>query len=480
MNEVQITQDELNAFNATPVEETHEEVNQQVVETNENSGVIVSAEEFDMGERPEAVKAGTDISENTLADVARYMEERPKELEEYTENQNQDNEEEDEDDVRIQSVTTVNATNATMTPEEFDEKYQKAMIIIDKAGVGSVDNLGLTEEEHEKLKLASSITLNEVETIDLATIKVKPFDRKKININKIIKKTTSPLKTNIVLPMSGYVAVMKGCSVYDLMNLFRDKNNIASSFQTKWSVIYDNIESTSLGKMSFNDFLLNTAFSDLNMFIYGILCATYTKEDTYTVACANDKCMNKIAHKYSMKSLLRAEQFSDRALALIDGAINNSYTKDDAKAWHEQAPVMVAKRIKLPESGIIVTLQIKSAYDMINNTAMNLDDLSAMDKEKYQDASLISLTVSEMYIPDEGEYYKLTDSTEVIKAIYQLSELDNKVLIKLVNELNEGLDIEFGLAKVKCDKCGEEYASIPVDMDSILFQKYQRAIKTEV
>ena len=95
MNEVQITQDELNAFNATPVEDMHEEVNQQVVETNENSGVIVSAEEFDRGERPEAVKAGTDISENTLADVARYMEERPKELEEYTENQNQDNDEED-------------------------------------------------------------------------------------------------------------------------------------------------------------------------------------------------------------------------------------------------------------------------------------------------------------------------------------------------------------------------------------------------
>ena len=122
--------------------------------------------------------------------------------------------------------------NTGMTKDEFNQKYEEAIVIIDKSGFGRVINF--TDEEHEKLEKVKKIKLEEIENISLDTIKTKK--PKKKDIDKIIKRITNVTTTNIVLPISGYTAEIKGCSAYELISLIDGNENALLNAQRRWSL----------------------------------------------------------------------------------------------------------------------------------------------------------------------------------------------------------------------------------------------------
>jgi hypothetical protein len=105
--------------------------------------------------------------------------------------------------------------------------------------------------------------------------------------------------------------------------------------ETKWSVLHSKLAQTSLGEMNFNDFLRATAAVDYNTLIYGLLCATYPDDDTLPLNCANDKCNKQFEHKYSVRSLLRAEKMTDKLQGLVAKVVDGAHTEETAKKVHE-------------------------------------------------------------------------------------------------------------------------------------------------
>lgn len=354
-----------------------------------------------------------------------------------------------------------------MTEDEFNEKYGEAVVLIDKTRMGHVINF--TDEERAKMEKASSIRLEEVETIELNSIKTKKM-HKKDNIASIIKKTVSQLTTPVVLGASGYTANMRGLSAQEIVALYAPSQNPMTAIQTKWSVIYDKIDSSSLQFKSFDDFLRATAAVDMDTLIYGMLCSTYPKDDIMPLTC--DKCGQKFEHKYSVASLIRAEQIGERLQKLIAKAIDNSYSIESAKAAHAEAPVSEVKRIKLPDSGIIIELYLQSAYDLINKSIKGLKDIK---DSKYNTAMAISTAIRQVFIPDDdGSYFEIDDPKDVVEAVYNLSVTDLKIVNEISEEYLEGLTLKFGLMNVKCPHCGTYTASVPMEIDQLLFYKYQQ------
>lgn len=366
--------------------------------------------------------------------------------------------------------------DGTEKKEDFLKRYQEAVVVIDKTGMGQVINF--TDEEREKMKKVKSITLKEVETVELKSIKTK---KAKTGIaDRILKKRNTVRNTTVVLPISGLTMVMKGCSTFELMGLINGDQVNVNTLIAKWTLIHSKIESTSIGKMDFNTFLNNVASLEYDILVYGILCATFPDEDTFPLTCP--LCKTSIEHKYNMRSLLRAEEMSEKLAELVKYTADSSHTENLAKECFENSLLNTEKSIQLPDSEFICTIGIQNAYSFI------YDSVNAIDKldEKYSQATIISSAVARMFVPnpddDGATYLEIDDTEDVIKLIYSLNAKDISILSTKIGEISEGLEFKFGLMDINCPnmKCKHHVNSVEVELDTILFHMYQQAMNTTI
>lgn len=362
------------------------------------------------------------------------------------------------------------------TGAEFKKRYEEAVVVIDKTGMGQVINF--TDEEREKLQKVKSIKLKEVETIELKSIKTK---KAKTGVaDKILEKRNSVRNTTVVLPVSGLTMVMKGCSTFELMGLITGTDVDVMSLVAKWTLIHSKIESTSIGKMDFNTFLNNVASMEYDILVYGILCATFPDEDTFPLKCP--KCKSDIEHKYYVRSLLRAEEMSDKLKEKVKEVADASYTENKAKECFNNSLLNSELTIKLPGSELICTLGVQNAYSFIYDSVNAIDKLDA----KYNQATILTSAISTIFVPnpdDNGEtYLEIDDTEDKIKFVYSLDAKDISILSTKIGEITEGMQFTFGLMDINCQnmKCKNHVNTIEVELDTILFHKYQQAMNITI
>lgn len=376
-----------------------------------------------------------------------------------------------EDEPEEESIVDGSETGA-----EFKKRYEEAVVVIDKTGMGQVINF--TDEEREKLQKVKSIKLKEVETIELKSIKTK---KAKTGVaDKILEKRNSVRNTTVVLPVSGLTMVMKGCSTFELMGLITGTDVDVMSLVAKWTLIHSKIESTSIGKMDFNTFLNNVASMEYDILVYGILCATFPDEDTFPLKCP--KCKSDIEHKYYVRSLLRAEEMSDKLKEKVKEVADASYTENKAKECFNNSLLNSELTIKLPGSELICTLGVQNAYSFIYDSVNAIDKLDA----KYNQATILTSAISTIFVPnpdDNGEtYLEIDDTEDKIKFVYSLDAKDISILSTKIGEITEGMQFTFGLMDINCQnmKCKNHVNSIEVELDTILFHKYQQAMNITI
>ena len=411
------------------------------------------------------------ISPDTNDAIMEYM----KELDERIEIAQENKAKYEEENGPIEEEENVEEEDDEETSEEdFQEKYNEAIVVIDKSGMGTV--IDFTEEERQKLEKVKKIKLEEVETVSLETLVVKKA--KKNSLDKVLKRTNNLHTTPVVLLASGYTAVMKGCSTYELVTLFNNTDNILMDTETKWTLIHEKIESTSLGDMDFNTFLQNTAAIDYSIFIYGILCASYPDVDTIPLKC--EKCKKEFDHSYTVKSLIRAEKMTEETQELLGNIVDASHMDTTAKEFHEQAPISLEKVIRLPLSGHVVKMYVQSGFDFIKRS---IKELSNNDDDKIKQSAILASLVRTIYVADpdnEGAYLEYDGVLDISKIIYTLKDTDILVLTKQGEKMIENVGIEFGLMDINCPHCKHHTDSLKLDPDSILFYKYQQALTTQI
>jgi len=468
-----------------PIEQKEETISNQhddeivPVENKSYSGPGLVIDNEDLDKQDDKPMKYTGITPDTQSAVDAYLQEMDEAIDELKEKKDQIEtdiaEKQAEEDDLIYKDDDGEEEDPGMTKDEFEAKYNEAVVVIDKTGFGTLINF--TDEEHEKLEKSKKIKLEEVETISLESIKTKKI-RKKSELDKIIKRVTNIHSTSIVLPISGYTATMKGCSAYELISLIDGNNNALLDAQNKWSLIHSKLESTSLGNMSFNDFLLNTAAADYNVFIYGLLCSTYPDDDTIPLVC--EKCKKEFSHRYSTKSLIRAEAMKDKLRDAIMTIVDSSVSEDTAKEVHANAPISQVKRVRLPQSGIIAEIYVQTAYDLINKS---IKDLADNKDPKYNQASILSTLIRTFYIPDpdeDGSYFEVDTAAEIARTLYTLNEKDVMIIRRLGEDMMEDLSIEFGLMGITCPACKHYTPTLEMDLESILFYRYRQAMTSTI
>lgn len=373
--------------------------------------------------------------------------------------------EKEEDDLDIED-------ESKKTTEELKKKYEEAIIIIDKSGMGKIE---FTDEERKKMEHVKKIKVEEVETVSLKTIRRKKV--KKGSSDAIIKRINSIKETTVVLPISGLVVKVCGCSTFELLGLVDNSQNTKDSLIAKWSLIHSKVTDTSMGKMNFNTFLRSVAQLEYDCLVYGILCATYPEEDEFPLKCP--KCGEELNHKYLIRGLLRAERMSDKLKSAFAKTVDASYKKSTAEKCFNESLLNTEIAIELPESGYYVGLAAQSAYDFIHDS---IESINTMDA-KYQQAAILASTINEICVPDPqdpGAYFEVDTSEDLIKLVYSLGDKDVQILGAKIGDMLNDMEFDYGLFDVNCTKkkCGSHIDYIPIDLDSILFQKYRQAMET--
>src|SRR5699024_9165043 len=130
----------------------------------------------------------------------------------------------------------------------------------------------------------------------------------------------------------------------------------------RYSVIYNNIASTSIGNFdTFEDFLKNTAQQDIDMMYYGLVLATYPEVDSVTIRC--EDCGRRYDHSYFVRETLDLKNADTKYLEKLKELMDCEPSKFEE--YHKEAPIFKRKAVRLPHSGNIIEFGIATAYDYL-------------------------------------------------------------------------------------------------------------------
>ena len=365
------------------------------------------------------------------------------------------------------------------------EAHEKLVeILIDKTGLGA--NINLTDEERSTVQNASMIRVVEVEQVEIPVAYSKKDDKSFKDL--ITPHSLASAIWPVVLHASKYRNTLRGLSFGELNDIALDKENITyDKVNKQLSVIYNSIINTSIGKFaSYDDFLKNTAYTDIGMMIYALACATLPEKDSVSMTCNNEKCGKQFNSDYAPRSIIQFDKMDDVALKSMDATLEYS-SAEDCKRVHETSSVRTLKEMVLPNSGYRVSIGIASCYDYLNGlTDILLTDKFRKDHPEDVNGTLYLSSVMLTFVRKIGcmgagsKWYEFTEPEDVIQAIYTIHQQDFSLLMNMFSKYSMMYTTPFAIKDVKCPHCGVLTETIPVDISDLVFLKSRLVATTTI
>lgn len=382
--------------------------------------------------------------------------------------------------------TTNEAASEEVTPlvEETDNKRSEIVnILIDKTGFGG--DFAFTEEEREKIFSSTEIRLKEVEEVDLASITVTKAE--KSFLDSVQEFQISSSKVPVVFPASRFRAYMTGLTYGEMGDISLNGENITfDQVQKKLTVIYNKMVNPSIGKFeSFEDFLKKFSYIDMDLAIYGLVVATFPEVDDIPLTCNNAMCKKSFNHKFSPRTLLRFEK-SDESLLETMRTVADC-PADKAEELHMTSPTVSHKRFRLPISNFIIEVGIASAYDYLYTMVDNLLGNKFAENHPEDVNGILQLNstllglIRSVYVPNgSGSYVQYTDFEDIIQALYMVKPEEITILSAMLSKYIKTYSVNFELFDITCPHCGTRTKRIALDINYLVFLKYQRLMSTEL
>lgn len=389
----------------------------------------------------------------------------------------------DDDIDRKMIEESLKSNNEEVTKVEDTELKNTVQIIIDKTGLG-VDFL-FNDEEKDKIFNADEIILKEVEFKDISTFTAVKSDKSFQETVNAYNMSNS--KTTVCFPASGFRAQMKGLTYGELGDITLSMDNVTfDQYYKRLSIIYNKMDNISTGPFkSFEDFLKNFAYLDIQMAVYGLYIATQPEVQDIQLRCGNGNCRKTFDWKYSTRSLLRLDRcgktFLDKMkeIATAPAAEYDNIRKNSA--------VCSSKYVELPRSKFVIEMGIVSAYEFLYNfiPVLNEDtfrDIFGEDTNGvYTNNLLLLTTVKSVNVPNlDGSYTRYDGYKDILDAIYNIDPEEIQILIALSSKLTGEYQSVFSFGDVVCPHCKNITHELDVSVDELVFQKYQRLLTTEI
>ena len=382
-----------------------------------------------------------------------------------------------EDDKRLTNSFTDNLDK--ITPESISNEDTSNLFYFNNKNEEEIkkdDNNEIIEEKIEKEESKDTIkekTAPETKedflkniTVDLNNIEVveptpmRNFD----NVNFFLNRKS---KTQIVATQSNYIAYMEGFNYSQINSLVNSTLDDLALNLLLIQTIYEAINTTSIGKISFDEWCSLTSYYDLESFEYGIYLETFPGTTEFTVTCGS--CRQNIPAKINNDSLICAK--NDTTSKRVGEILANARTNNPN--FLKSAFIHTSKKIFLEDCKAIIEIRLPSIKE-------HLDFLSSFNnsaRKKAEHILTLMLFFKKVMILDIEKtlkskkpcYYEVTDKQLISEIIGKLTYKDSKTLSDEINEFINRYSIEYKIRGFKCPNCGTNIRDIPINVESLLF-----------
>lgn len=308
--------------------------------------------------------------------------------------------------------------------------------------------------------------------IDLTSIKIKKPKKSSASYARIRKSRLASTQ-QVVLPNTALVVEMAGFSSPDLRNIATTIRTMDAyrAAEFRFKQIFNKIADTSIGKLTWDEFLRCTSLLEVNILYYGLFCSTYPDSNKYPGKCTNPECRQQFEFDYPNSALMflkedRREQARQAVLDVLKGVHN-------AKDLLENSEVNTINRVLLKESGTIVDLRHPSLYNELYDVLQNVtQDMMVSDSVTVD----IMPFVEAVYVldPVDGNYIQLESFDDKFMELSSLKESDDIVLSKNIGKIIEKYNIKFGFRDVSCPHCKAKMEDVEIDsIENLLFTTHQ-------
>lgn len=308
--------------------------------------------------------------------------------------------------------------------------------------------------------------------IDLTSIRIKKTKTGGKTAYARIRKSRNEATTQIVMPNTGMTSALAGFSSPELRNIATTLSSMDAyrAAEFRFNQIFSKIKDTSIGPISYEEFLRCTSLLEINILYYGVFCSTYQNSNKYPMRCTNKGCGSQFEYDYPNSRLMyiddKHEITAQSILSVVKG-INN------AKDLLENSEVNTIERIYLDDSQTIVDLRHPSLWNELNDVLQNVTQQMMTEDEVTVN---ILPFVEAVYVldPVDGTYVPLEDFDDKFTELSSLNEHDDVKLSKQIEKIIDKYHIKFGFRDVVCPHCNKKIEDMEIpSMETLLFTIHQ-------
>ena len=417
---------------------------------------ILSAIENETVETMEEKETPTVVEEQQNAPTPINLVELEQELEEDASNQS--GEDSPQEEIKPEEVVTINV-----------EKGEAETLM---------ENLPI--ETYNKVVEAKVVKVNEVELKDIPTNTTRITDiaaYKRISRRRPSVKTAEV--TERVLINSGFVITLKAATSLEMATIFKSPTSEEVDWEKEYSFCYEHTVGTSIGKISYNEFVAKVSPSDIETILNGIYEISETDTRKISIRCNADVgCGEVYDADVEIAKLPKLDSLSDESKERIKKIIAAKNSIDDSRRIVQESPTSIVKQIKLGDR--ILSIRTTTGHmmiermDRVNDVAMTYGTLIAL-LILYVENIIITYKERE----DAKEQSFLIDNVDLLcEELKHVPDADLEIIKTVVtDELVEYPTITYSIkGPVKCPHCGHVDNEIPCFISDLVFQKAQSVL----
>ena len=289
-----------------------------------------------------------------------------------------------------------------------------------------------------------------------------------------------------VLVNSGYSSNVSGFSSPEINNINTRLRNsdLFTGNDYLYHKIYEHMLDTSVGHMTYEEFLRCTSLLEINTLFYGLFNATYPDVNEYPAECENPDCKGDLEGRKGFKF-----KYDSKRIMYVEGDkeyVSNMVLKvlkaGSPKELLEKSNVNTLSRVKL-SSGTIVDFRHPSLYNQLHDTLEQLSEEMVRNLIK-DDETVINLMpfIENVYVYDteNGGYLELEDFTDRYMELFYLNDEDLEKCSEEISKIMDSYKIKFGLRNVTCPYCGKKIKDTEIDnVSQLIFLMHQMKLSGE-
>lgn len=335
--------------------------------------------------------------------------------------------------------------------------------------------LAFSPEEKAKMTKARAIRLVVVEDAELKSLPIETVDVHH-RAEYMHNLRGGLARYSVPMPATGDYFSFRGAQIVQMASILAmEDEKMSETLMRKAQLLYDKfIDGTLLHKnehptwseLSFEDFCNKVAYSDVDMGLFGILCAGQMEEAETEMEC--HRCKQTWKHGYNVKKLLSMDGFSDFFKNRTDQILGNC---TNVVELEKLGGMQNGVRYKSPFTKNVYDIEVPSIAKA-NRVFMHTDKTNPL--QVYISALAIYMHKVYIYNENTGKYAEVNstdgDIPTLLDTLLLIPDEDSKLLLSEIND--KYVYTPTFKMTVHCPRCGNT-SDLNLAIDQLVFQRAQ-------